>query len=111
MVSTRGSLKVLSGAAFALAVAVVAVAFLAPVYSSGETLSDTTGDLLILALALGVALTLIPVVVPATAKRTTFWVCGSILVLSSFVTVLGVFFIPAGLLLMICGGLVPKHSR
>jgi hypothetical protein len=93
----------LSIAAAILAAAVVPVSFLAPLYSSGRTISDTAGGLFLVALAVGVVLAIIPLVVPGSVRQATCWVCGALLVLTSFITVLGMFFIPSGIILMVCG--------
>lgn len=95
--------RVLSLAAAVLAMAVVPLAFLVPLYSSGRTISDTAGGLFHVALALGVVLAVVPLIVPEQARTAAFWTCGSLLVLTSFVSVLGMFFIPSGLVLLVAG--------
>lgn len=90
--------------------ATVPLSFLVPAYSSGDTITDSAGVLVYIALAVGIVLALIPIGVPEGTKKVAYWTCGSLLILSSFVTVLGMFFIPSGLILLSCGALAGRRS-
>ena len=103
--------KVIAFTGVLLAIAVVPVALLAPVYSDGETIADNSGALLFFALAAGTVVASIPLSVPESMRRGAFWCCGAALVLSSFITVLGMFLVPSGLVLMLCGYLAGRQAR
>lgn len=95
----NGYSRVLSGIAAGLGLAVIPLAFSLPLYSSGETLADNVGGVFYVAVGVGAVLAALPLLVPVEARRDVALISGLLLLLSSFVTALGMFFIPSGALL------------
>lgn len=113
MIRIEGSSSALTVAAGILGLAVIPITLLLPVYSSGDTLSDQAGGLYYLALGIGMALACLPALV-GNSWRNAALVCGVLLLLSSFVTMLGMFFIPAGIALCLAAwtsGAARKSGR
>jgi len=101
--------RALAGFAAVSGLAVVPVVFLLPAYSSGETISENAGGWLFYSALFSAALlACVPLLVPKSALRTAGWICGVLLLLSAFVTVIGVFFVPAGVLL--CVAAARQHA-
>lgn len=94
-----------------LGLLVVPFTVLYPVYSSGETLSSNFGGGFLLAMGLLEILALAPVVstVGGRFSQLLTVLSGTALILSAFVTVLGMFFVPAGLLLVLAGVTDPRR--
>jgi hypothetical protein len=100
------------GAATAVIAAAAAVAL--PAYSSGSgpaTLLEVNGDRLLVLLAAFVAVALAPLLLGEAAGRRAALACGTALILGSFVTVVGVFFLPSGIALIAAGLATGGGSR
>jgi len=99
--SNKIRLARIAAVGFAL-VAVMVVVF-APLYSSGGTLVQENGSLPLLLASAATVVVAIPLILTGEAARRTALIAGVVLALSSFVTVLGIFILPAALLLIYSG--------
>lgn len=90
-------------AAAVLGLLVIPLFFLLSAYSSGESTADRAETVTYLALATLVLLACLPVLVRGRGRHIAAGICGVLLLISAFVTVLGPVFIPAGLLLCLAG--------
>ncbi len=91
----------LRAAAAAAGLAVVPASLWLPVHSSGGSLTEDVGALFYAALAIGVVVACLPFFTHGPRSRRVTAGAGLLLVMGSFVTVLGMFFLPAALLLLL----------
>ncbi len=89
------------GTAFAVALGAAIVLIIAPLYESGKTLVEAngTGSLALILVPLAVAA--LPLLVPAQQRFRTAGTSGVVLVLISFVSSAGIFFLPAAIALVV----------
>lgn len=99
--SEGGVAVALRAAAAAAGIAVVPISLWLPVHSSGGSLTEDVGASFYAALAIGVVVACLPFFTHGPRSRRVASAAGLLLVLGSFVTVLGVFFLPAALLLLL----------
>jgi hypothetical protein len=100
--SRLGDKGLLIAAALASAAAGIVLA-LVPLYSSGRTLIEVNGAGVLWAILVPIALASLPLAAPARRRRTVAFAVAGLLVLISFVSSAGIFFLPAAVLLMLAG--------
>lgn len=96
--------------AMAAAIA-AAIAALLPIYSSGagsRRLSEVNGDWIFALVAALLVIAVIPIVAHERAFRWLAVLCGLVLIIGSFATVVGVFFLPSGLALVAAGAVARR---
>lgn len=90
-------------------IAVVAAFLWLPVYNTGDALIRGASGITYVWLFAGVALVCLPVVLPQSWAHRVSVLVGTLMIIGSFVSVLGMFFIPAGVLLLASAWL-ERHS-
>lgn len=106
----RTQMLAVAGAAAAVLASLYLV--VAPTYSSGDTLAQANGEYVYLLLA-GLALVAAaPLAVAPGRRASAATASGAVLVIFSFVSAaIGVFFLPAGALLLLASWLTPARER
>lgn len=90
-------------AAAVLGLLVIPLFFVLSDYSSAESPADRVETVTYVAFAILVLLACLPVLFRGRGRHIAAGICGVLLLISAFVTVLGPLFIPAGLLLCLAG--------
>lgn len=87
--------------AFALALAAAIVMLVAPVYASGETLVEANGTGALALVLVPLVVAALPLASPDRLRGRVAIAVGCLLVLTSLVSSAGIFFLPAGLALIV----------
>jgi hypothetical protein len=97
----------LFAAAALAALGAAAVLLVVPLYSSGETLLDANGPEVLWAILVPLALAVIPLAAPRGGRRWLGYAVGATLVVLSFISSAGIFFLLPAILLIVAARAVP----
>ncbi len=88
-------------AAFAAALLAAVVLLVAPLYKSGQTLVEANGTGSLALILLPLAVVALPLLMPAQHRSRTAGASGLLLLLASFASSAGIFFLPAAIALVV----------
>jgi cytochrome bd-type quinol oxidase subunit 2 len=88
-----------------------AVLLVVPVYSSGQTLLEANGPEVLWVILLPLVLAALPLAAPRTGRRRLGYVVGAALLVLSFISSAGIFFLLPAILLIVAARAAPSYPE